>query len=542
MAKERNKTTPINREKFLTNLPDPYQIPEQDLQPYDNSNPNAKFLKPGQPEFNRAGEISLKGDTNGNINITLEDHDEAVLYYIKNYIKPTVEINGSQREVPVIYGSPERWKSMQKDGFFRDKNGKAFIPIIAVKRESFEKDRRLGNKLDGNKVQNVQYFKTGYSKRNGYDNFSVLQNQIPSIEYQVGVIPDYITLTYKLSIFTDYVEHMNNIIEAIEFASDSYWGDKERFQFRASISSYPTPTQVENGNDRGVKSELTLTINGYIIPKTINVQKAAPTPKSFNITKIRLKEYIESNSSPIIDSNGNKIINFNSPDDKNIAYYGVFNGTFIGDASQLTNLPTQSFDTDNFVPKTRTLTINGETQDLSEDISFTVGATSKRSYFVEWKITGAMAASTNWFAQGQLDSLGGIFVATAGITPTNNFADYSIQTPCYILPFNAKIKSYNAKGFTNGNTTAFLRSIVNSSFSDVTVNSNTIQNALNIADVSFQLGYPGVTGNFFRFQTDTGFSDVTLPKGTEIRLFNFNNNQSTPLQSTIILIEFEEVL
>jgi hypothetical protein len=292
MAKERNKTTPINRDKFLNNLPDPYQIPEQDLQPYDNSNPNAKFLKSGQPEFDRAGEVSLKGDTNGNINITLEDHDEAVLYYLKNYIKPTVEINGSQREVPIIYGSPERWKSMQKDGFFRDKDGKAFIPIIAVKRESFEKDRRLGNKLDGNKVQNVQYFKTGYSKRNSYDNFSVLQNQIPSVEYQVGVIPDYITLTYKLSIFTDYVEHMNSIIEAIEFASDSYWGDKERFQFRASISSYPTPTQVENGNDRGVKSELTLTINGYIVPKTINVQKAAPSPKSFNVTKVIFGETI----------------------------------------------------------------------------------------------------------------------------------------------------------------------------------------------------------------------------------------------------------
>lgn len=292
MAKERNKTTPINRDKFLNNLPDPYQIPEQDLQPYDNSDPNAKFIKPGQPEFDRAGEISLKGDTNGNINITLEDHDEAVLYYLKNYIKPTVEINGSQREVPIIYGSPERWKSMQKDGFFRDKDGKAFIPIIAVKRESFEKDRRLGNKLDGNKVQNVQYFKTGYSKRNSYDNFSVLQNQIPSVEYQVGVIPDYITLTYKLSIFTDYVEHMNSIIEAIEFASDSYWGDKERFQFRASISSYPTPTQVENGNDRGVKSELTLTINGYIVPKTINIQKAAPSPKSFNVTKIIFGETI----------------------------------------------------------------------------------------------------------------------------------------------------------------------------------------------------------------------------------------------------------
>ena len=238
---------------------------------------------------------------------------------------------------------------MQRDGFFRDKNGKAFIPIIAIKRESFEKDRRLGNKLDGNKVQNVQYFKTGYSKRNSYDNFSVLQNQKPSEEYQVGVIPDYITITYKLSIFTDYVEHMNNIIEAIEFASDSYWGDKERFQFRASITSYPTPTEVENGNDRAVKSELTLVVNGYIIPKTINVQKAAPSPKSYNVTKLLFKEFTEDVTSPKIDKEGNKIITFTNPGDNRVSYYGTFTGNFIGDGSQLTNLPVQYIDTGSFV-------------------------------------------------------------------------------------------------------------------------------------------------------------------------------------------------
>ncbi len=290
MAKNRDKPTPINRDKFLKALPEPYQIPEQELQPYDNTDPNIKFTKPGQPDFNRSNEISLKGETQNPIQISLEDHDATIIYYIENYIKPTVEINGSQREVPVIYGSPERWKSIQKDGFYRDKNGKAQIPLIILKRESFEKDRTLGNKLDGNKVNNVQYFKQGYSQRNGYDNFSVLQNQKKSIEYKVGIIPDYITITYKLIIYTDYVEHMNKLIEAIQFASDSYWGDKERFQFRSSIDSYPTPISVESGGDRASKSEMTLTVKGYIIPNTINVNNASPVGKSFNFTKVVIKE------------------------------------------------------------------------------------------------------------------------------------------------------------------------------------------------------------------------------------------------------------
>ena len=34
--------------------------------------------------------------------------------------------------VPVLYGSPERWKSVQKDGFYRDKNGKIQAPLNNV--------------------------------------------------------------------------------------------------------------------------------------------------------------------------------------------------------------------------------------------------------------------------------------------------------------------------------------------------------------------------------------------------------------------------
>jgi hypothetical protein len=289
-----HKPRPTKKREFLTTLSEPYQQPEKELQPY--SNPNSTYsleVKPGQPEFNRAYETSLKDDENKTINIGLEDHDQAVIYYLENIIKPTVTQNNSQISVPVIYGSPERWKSIQADGFYRDKNGKLMIPLIMIKRESFEKNRTLGNKLDGNVVHNVQYFETRYSQRNNYDNFSVLNNQKPQKEYILGVIPDYITLTYKLSVYTEYVEQMNKLIEAIEFASDSYWGDPERFQFRAIISSFPTPVLLENGIDRANRSELTLTLQGYIIPNTINVAKAGPNPKAYNVTKIIIKEKIQ---------------------------------------------------------------------------------------------------------------------------------------------------------------------------------------------------------------------------------------------------------
>jgi hypothetical protein len=280
------KPRPLNKREFLTTLSEPYVQPKREIQPY--SNPNSTYsidAQPGQPEFNRAFEVSLKDDDTKLINVGLEDHDDAILYYLENVIKPTVTQNDRQIAVPIIYGSPERWKSIQTDGFYRDKNGKTMVPLIMFKRESFEKNRALGNKLDGNVVHNVQYFEKQYSKRNVYDNFSVLRGQKQQKEYILGVIPDYITLTYKLSIYTDYVQQMNKIIEALEFASDSYWGDPERYQFRAVITSFPTPILLENASDRANRSEITLTLQGYIIPNSINVAMAGPNPKSYNVTK-----------------------------------------------------------------------------------------------------------------------------------------------------------------------------------------------------------------------------------------------------------------
>jgi hypothetical protein len=284
---------PIKKREFLTTLSEPYIQPEREIQPYSNPNSTLSLeSQPGQPTFNRAEQTSLKNDETKTINIGLEDHDKAVLYYLENIIKPTVTQNNKQISVPIIYGSPERWKSVQSDGFYRDKNGKTMVPLIMYKRESFEKNRSLGNKLDGNVVHNVQYFEKGYSKRNVYDNFGILNNQIPQKEYILGIIPDYITLTYKITIFTDYVEQMNPLIEALEFASDSYWGDPESFQFRAIINSFPTPVSLENGLDRAIKSELSVTLQGYIIPNTINVAQAGPNPKSYNVTKTIFTEKV----------------------------------------------------------------------------------------------------------------------------------------------------------------------------------------------------------------------------------------------------------
>ncbi len=202
------------------------------------------------------------------------------MYYFQNVIRPFVIQNGKRIAVPIIYGAPERWKSAQRDGYYKDKRGKIMAPIIMFKRESFEKDRSVGNKLDGNTPNLVTTFKKVYNSKNSYSNFDALNNRKPTDQYIVNVIPDYVKLQYSCTIQTYYIDQLNKIVEAVNYASDSYWGDPERFKFKATIDSYATTVELNDGQDRIVKSTFTLNMYGHIIPD--NVQKQISSLKKFN--------------------------------------------------------------------------------------------------------------------------------------------------------------------------------------------------------------------------------------------------------------------
>jgi hypothetical protein len=245
---------------------------------------NPNNFNPSTTE-NRALQTSFKGDTVKPFSVGLQDIDEAIFYYFGNVIQPTVFQNGSRLPVPIIYGSPEKWKSYQKDGYYRDQQGKIQAPLIMFKRNSIDKNRQIANKLDANNPQNFGVFTKKYTQRNAYDNFKVLNNRIPQQEYYAVIMPDYLTVTYTCVVFTYYVEQLNKIVEAMEYASDAYWGNPQRYQFKASIDSFGFQTELVNNDERIVRSTFDIKINGYIIPDIL--QKDITALKKFsNKTKI----------------------------------------------------------------------------------------------------------------------------------------------------------------------------------------------------------------------------------------------------------------
>jgi len=252
-------------------------------EPYQQGGPG--FQPTGNPNkaegINRGQQLSFKGDDTKPLALGIQDIDEAIYYYFTEVIKPFVIQNGQRIAVPIVYGNPEKWKMVQKDGYYRDVNGKIMSPLLVFKRDDLTKVRNIGNKLDANNPNLYSSFVKKYSPKNAYDNFSVLNNTIPQKQQYAVVIPDYVAIKYSCVIYTYYVEQMNKIVEAINYASDSYWGDPARFKFRAMIDSFNTVVEVVDGRDRAVKSTFDIKLNGYlisdVIQKDLNAIKKIPT-------------------------------------------------------------------------------------------------------------------------------------------------------------------------------------------------------------------------------------------------------------------------
>ena len=271
MAKQR-KVTPKTQREISESLQEPLTPGGPGFSPTGNPN--------DANNVNRATQTSFKDDTVKPFSVGLEDLDWAVMYYFQNVIRPSVIQNGEKLEVPVIYGSPEKWASFQKFGYIRDLQSRIMAPLLMFKRNNIEKNRSLANKLDANQPHNISVTNKKYSQQNAYSKFNILNGIKPEQTLYATVVPDYLTVTYDCAVFTYYNEQLNKIIEAVEYASDAYWGDPERFKFKTNIDSFASTIELSDNKERIVRSTFTLKMHGYIIPD--NIQKGTTFVSKFS--------------------------------------------------------------------------------------------------------------------------------------------------------------------------------------------------------------------------------------------------------------------
>jgi len=232
-----------------------------------------------------------KKDKVKNITVTLKDIDSAVIYYLENVIRPSVEDNGENVKVPIVYGSMERWKSIKRDGFLRDKKGKTITPLIMFKRNTIDVNKNMPiDKLDANNPHMFYTFEKKFSKNNIYDRLDAQIGVISQRQYYNVSMPDYVTLNYSFTIWTSYITQMNGIIEKLNYSDGAYWGDPDKMKFRSIIDSFDDATEIGD-TERLVRTNFNLTIMGYLLSEKDNNNKST-TNKFITPQKVTFGESI----------------------------------------------------------------------------------------------------------------------------------------------------------------------------------------------------------------------------------------------------------
>ena len=227
----------------------------------------AKPLPRKQRVLNRGYLYTRTADEVGELSVKLVDIDSAILYYFDNVIQPSVEDNGENVKVPIMYASPERWKAIQRDGFMRDKKRQTITPVIVYRRTAVEKDETLPqDKLDANNPNLFYTFEKKFSQQNRYDNFTTQIGNVPQKEYYNVTFPDYVTLSYDFIIWTSYIEQMNKIVERVVYSDGAYWGDPDKMRFRSSVDTFTDTTEVSDV-ERLVRTNFSVTMRGYLLPE-----------------------------------------------------------------------------------------------------------------------------------------------------------------------------------------------------------------------------------------------------------------------------------
>jgi hypothetical protein len=224
----------------------------------------------------------VKQDEQQMLSISLVDIDSTISSYMEKHIIPEVEQNKSKVKVPLIYGNAERWKGAQKDGYLKDKLGKIQIPLIMFKRNSFAKNDSM-QFLKDDRINYPTIRK--FSNKNSYDRFSLLNSEFKKRYETYDVkMPDYVTVTYEVMVWTNFTEHNNKIIEQFQYFTGRYWGEEDKYKFRVMIDNFDNQQEVGAGTERIIRTTFTMTVNAYLLPK--RADNVPTTQKGFTIRKV----------------------------------------------------------------------------------------------------------------------------------------------------------------------------------------------------------------------------------------------------------------
>jgi len=234
------------------------------------------------PKLNKAKQVRRDQDNVKNVSVGIYDIDTAFKTFLEKDVRPTVESDGRFYPVPVMYASPEKWASAQRDGYMKDDKGMILTPVISFKRNNLSINTELSKLKVAQNEDAHQMFERKYTKANRYDQFSILTNQQPVREFMSVERPDYVNLEYEVVVWCDYMEQVNKIVEQIVYFQGRSFGDRYKFVIKGDSYSFETTAVVNE--DRITRANINLTAKAYIVPEyasTVN-----NTKRRFSVGKV----------------------------------------------------------------------------------------------------------------------------------------------------------------------------------------------------------------------------------------------------------------
>jgi hypothetical protein len=181
-----------------------------------------EYLMPNKDEY-----IHFKASS-------IETIDTGLYEWVHNSLDIHTKTNKGIYKVPVLWLGSERVWQIKKDVRIRDKVGKLILPLITVNRSSMVKDPNfkgayqanllevddyrggtvpVDSRINQDKTQNFQSSIAQQNSKNKQQTGKVDENNQIIYETYNTPIPVYVTMTYSITLRTEYQQQMNDLMQ-----------------------------------------------------------------------------------------------------------------------------------------------------------------------------------------------------------------------------------------------------------------------------------------------------------------------------------------
>lgn len=233
----------------------------------------------------------------------IEDVDRALFKLFNDDLPLYYDTDGDQTRVPCIFAGGERAMILRRKQPLRDRSGALILPLVSILRSGIDQSAEkaigpgTGSIILKRKVSKDDRL---YKKQKNQEGLTNQDNIAPTIYqgansslhtsndniYEIITIPNprFFTATYEVTFWAQYVQQMNNLIEALVTSYNN--GTNRSFRIDTDkgywFSAVVEPGLNESNNfdgyaddERLIKTSITVKVVGYIINPTYS---GAPNP------------------------------------------------------------------------------------------------------------------------------------------------------------------------------------------------------------------------------------------------------------------------